>query len=204
MVYRITRRILLALARSFFQLRVVGKEHIVTEGGLFIASNHESYLDPPLVAFGYDFPIHFLARKTLFRGPAAWFYPIINAHPIDQDNPDRAGLKMVIDLLKSGKQVVVFPEGARTEDGNLQPAEPGTGLILARTKVKVQPVRIFGARECLPRGSGKVRFNPITVVVGEAFEVPEELLKSREKDRYQRIADLVMEKVAALEVPTDR
>ncbi|MGB2266978.1 MAG: lysophospholipid acyltransferase family protein, partial [Akkermansiaceae bacterium] len=118
----------------FFSYRVVGKEKLLTDGPVLIASNHESYLDPPLVGIGYDKAVYYLARKTLFRGFGAWLYPRLNSIPVDQDRPDMTSLKTIIKLLREGNQVVVFPEGSRTLDGELQPAEAGTGLIVAKSK----------------------------------------------------------------------
>ena len=65
-------------AVAFFGYRVVGKDKLVTDGPVLIASNHESYLDPPLVGVAYDDAVYYLARKTLFRGLGAWLYPRLN------------------------------------------------------------------------------------------------------------------------------
>ncbi|MCP5535680.1 MAG: 1-acyl-sn-glycerol-3-phosphate acyltransferase [Akkermansiaceae bacterium] len=184
----------------FFSYRVIGKEKLVTDGPVLIASNHESYLDPPLVGIGYDKEVYYLARKTLFRGLGAWLYPRLNAVPVDQDRPDMTSLKTIIKLLRQGNQVVVFPEGARTLDGNLQPAEAGTGLIVAKSKAVVQPVRIFGARDALPRGSSKMRFRPITLVVGDPITFSPEELKAKGRDDYQLISDKIMKEIGKLEI----
>ena len=76
-------------------------------------------------------------------------------------------MKAVIRVLNAGHGVLIFPEGARTLDGQLQPPLPGIGLIIAKTLAPVVPLRIFGAHEALPRGGGRLRFARITVVVGE-------------------------------------
>lgn len=187
-------------AVAFFGYRVVGKDKLVTDGPVLIASNHESYLDPPLVGVAYDDAVYYLARKTLFRGLGAWLYPRLNSIPVDQDRPDMTSLKTIIKLLKKGNQVVVFPEGSRTLDGNLQPAEAGTGLIVAKSKCVVQPIRIFGARDALPRGSGKVNFCPITVVVGEPITFTADELMAKGRDGYQKISDRIMEEIGKIKL----
>lgn len=184
----------------FFSYRVVGKEKLLTDGPVLIASNHESYLDPPLVGIGYDKAVYYLARKTLFRGFGAWLYPRLNSIPVDQDRPDMTSLKTIIKLLREGNQVVIFPEGSRTLDGELQPAEAGTGLIVAKTRATVQPVRIFGARDALPRGSNKIRFCPITLVVGDPIEFSDEELKAKGRDDYQKISDKIMQAISEIEL----
>lgn len=185
---------------AFFSYRVIGKEKLVTEGPVLIASNHESFLDPPLVGIAYDKEVYYLARKTLFRGFGAWLYPRLNSIPVDQERPDMTSLKTIIKLLKQGQQVVVFPEGARTLDGELQEGQPGTGLIVAKSKAVVQPVRIFGARQALPRGSSKMNFCPITLVVGDPITFSPEELKAKGREEYQKISDKIMEEIAKLEM----
>jgi 1-acyl-sn-glycerol-3-phosphate acyltransferase len=114
--------------RHFFDTKVVGRDKLITDGSVLIASNHESFLDPPLVGIAYNDSVYYLARKTLFRGVTKWLYSRWNAIPIDQDAPDMSSLKKIIKILKSGEQVVVFPEGSRTLDGELQRGEAGVGL----------------------------------------------------------------------------
>lgn len=187
--------------KAFFSYRVIGKEKLVTEGPVVIASNHESFLDPPLVGIAYDQEVNYLARKTLFTGFGAWLYPRLNSIPVDQDRPDMTSLKTIIKLLKKDQQVVVFPEGSRTLDGELQPAEAGTGLIVAKSKAIVQPVRIFGARHALPRGSGKIKFVPITLVIGDPIEFTPEELSAKSREGYQVISDRIMAEIAKIELP---
>lgn len=185
---------------AFFGYRVVGKEKLVKDGPVVIASNHESFLDPPLVGVAYNKEVYYLARKTLFRGFGAWLYPRLNSIPVDQDRPDMTSLKKIIKLLKGGNQVVVFPEGARTLDGELHEGQPGTGLIVAKSKAVVQPVRIFGARQALPRGSGKINFCPITLVIGDPITFTPEELKAKGREEYQKISDKIMAEIGKLEI----
>src|SRR5205823_10945704 len=108
---------------------------------------------------------HFLARRTLLDVPLlGWLLPRLNVIPVNQEGIDRSALKSLIRILKAGNAALVFPEGSRTTDGNLQPAEPGLGLIIAKTLAPVVPMRIFGAHEALPRGGG-LPFAPITIVI---------------------------------------
>lgn len=185
--------------RSFFGMRVIGAEKIVTGEPVLIASNHESFLDPPLIGNLYKTSIWYLARKTLFRGFGGWLYPRWNAIPVDQDHPDMASLKTVIRLLKSGESVLVFPEGERTMDGNLGSTQPGIGLIAVKSGAVIQPMRIRGAREALPRGSGKIKFSRISVTVGDPIRLtPEEVKEAQGKAGYQALSQRIMEAIAAL------
>lgn len=189
-----------AAARSLFGLKVIGRENLVQEGGVLVASNHQSFLDPPLIGSLYQNEIHFLARKTLFRGFGGWLYPRWNAVPVDQDRPDMGSLKTIIKLIKQGERVVVFPEGARTLDGSMGEGQPGIGLIAAKTGAVVQPIRLRGVDKVLPRGSAKVSLARITVSIGKPLRFTEEELKaaSKSKEGYQTIANRIMQAIEAL------
>ncbi len=185
-----------AAYRTLFGLRIIGSEHLITNGAVLVASNHQSFLDPPLIGNLYQDEMYFLARKTLFRGFGAWLYPKWKAIPVDQDRPDMASLKTVIKLLQHGERVLIFPEGERTLDGNLGQGQPGIGLTVAKARVPVQPVRISGAFEALPRGSGKIRFSRITVTIGPAIDFSGAEYSG--KDGYQKITDRIMQAIAEL------
>lgn len=185
--------------RTLFGMRIIGEEHLITEGPVLIASNHQSFLDPPLVGNLYKTEMVFLARKTLFVGYFKWLYPRLNAIPVDQDRPDMTSLKTIIRKLKEGHRVLVFPEGARTLDGHIGEAAPGIGLIAVKSGAVIQPVRISGAREALPRGSSRVRFARITVSVGPAIRLtPEEIKSASGKEGYERITERIMDAIEAL------
>ena len=188
-----------AAFRTIFGMRVIGEENLVTEGPVLVASNHQSFLDPPLIGNLYKTEMVFLARKSLFKGPATWVYPQWNAIPVDQDRPDMASLKTIIRKLKEGHRVLVFPEGARTMDGNLGEAAPGIGLIAVKSGAVIQPVRIRGAREALPRGSGRIKFARITVTIGKPiYLTPEELKNSSDKQGYDNMAKRIMAAIGEL------
>src|SRR5438876_5135828 len=182
-----------------FRFRVVHRERMIQSGPVILAMNHQSYLDPPLAGTTCDRPIYFLARKTLIDIPLlGWLLPKLNVIPVNQEGIDRSALKALIRVLKSGNAALVFPEGARTLDGNLQPAQPGVGLVIAKTLAPVVPMRIFGAHRALPRGGGGLHFVPITIVVGEPiFFAPIER-ESPATNRYEQISQRVMDAIAAL------
>ncbi|WP_411826558.1 (d)CMP kinase [Luteolibacter sp. AS25] len=188
-----------AAYRTLFGLDVVGKENLIRTGPVLVASNHQSFLDPPLIGNLYKTEMVFFARKTLFKGAAKWVYPQWNAIPVDQERPDMSSMKTVIRKLKEGWRVLVFPEGARTLDGEIGPAASGVGLIAAKAGVPIQPVRIYGADDALPRGSGKIRFARITVKVGKPIILtPEELKTYSGKVGYQALTDRIMDAIKAL------
>jgi 1-acyl-sn-glycerol-3-phosphate acyltransferase len=195
------------IARLFFSLRVVHPERMIEEGPLIVASNHQSFVDPPLVGICSKRDLYYLARKTLLNIPLLGkLLPHINVIPVDRDGNDMSALKTIIRLIRSGKGVVLFPEGTRTPDGSLQRGKQGIGLIIAKSKAPVQPVRVFGAFEAFPKGSGKISAIPLTVVIGEPIRfTPEELDPAScggdERALYQKLSDQVMAAIAGLQLP---
>ncbi|MBA3272431.1 MAG: 1-acyl-sn-glycerol-3-phosphate acyltransferase [Chthoniobacterales bacterium] len=189
------------VARVLFRFRVVHRERIIRKGAVIFAMNHESYLDPPLVAVASGREVFFLARKTLLNVPVlGWLLPKLNVVPIDQEGNDRSALKALLRILKSGRATVVFPEGARTPDGKLQPALPGVGFVIAKTLAPVIPMRIFGAHQALPRNGHGLRLHPITIIVGEPLRFTPADLEPAGKELYQRLSERVMEAIAALKL----
>jgi len=185
--------------RLLFRFRVIHRERMLQCGPVILAMNHESYLDPPLAGTTCDRAIYFLARRTLLDVPLlGWLLPKLNVIPVNQESVDRSAIRAVIRILEAGNGVLVFPEGSRTLDGNLQSAEPGLGLVIAKTLAPVVPMRIFGAHEALPPGSGRLRCTPITIVIGEPIFFNAADFEAGGKNLYARLSDRVMKAIAAL------
>ena len=188
------------IAKTCFAFKTVHRERIIEEGGAILAMNHQSYLDPPLAGISCRREIHYLARKTLLDWPVLGpIFPRLNVIPVDQERADMSALKSVIRLVKAGHCTVVFPEGSRTLDGNFLPALPGLGLLIAKTRCPVVPMRIFGAREAFPRGGRPHLFKPITLVVGEPMRFTDADLAGEGRELYQRLSERVMERIAAIQ-----
>ncbi len=189
------------IAKTLFAYKVVHRERIIEAGGAILAMNHQSYLDPPLAGIACRREIHYLARKTLLDWPIfGRIFPKLNVIPVDQERADMSALKNVIKIVRAGECTVVFPEGSRTLDGELQPAQPGLGLVIAKTLAPVVPMRIFGAFEAFPRGGKPHPFRPITMVVGEPIRFTEaDLQSAKGRLLYQCLSERVMERIAAIE-----
>jgi 1-acyl-sn-glycerol-3-phosphate acyltransferase len=188
------------LGRIFFRLRVIHRERMINHGPVILASNHQSFLDPPLAGSVSDRAVYFLARRTLLDGLfLGWLLPKLNVIPVDSEGgKDRTALKALIRILRAGEGTLVFPEGQRTEDGRLQPALPGLGLVIAKTMAPVVPMRIFGAYEAWPMHEKWPRTGHVTIVVGEPIYFTEKDLEPRDKELYQRLSRRVMDAIAAL------
>ncbi|HVF72115.1 MAG TPA: lysophospholipid acyltransferase family protein [Chthoniobacterales bacterium] len=198
--YWVCYHLIKLLARIFFRLRVVHRERMINHGPVILAANHQSFLDPPLAGSVSDRGIFFLARKSLLNGPVlGWLLPKLNVIPVDSETGrDRTALKALIRILKAGEGTLVFPEGARTLDGALQPAQPGLGLVIAKTLAPVVPMRIFGAFDAWPVHEKLPRPGRVTIVVGHPIHFTAEDLQAAGKDLYQQLSQRVMDAIAAL------
>jgi 1-acyl-sn-glycerol-3-phosphate acyltransferase len=160
------------------------------------SSNHVSFLDPTTVGWAFGREMYYLGRKDLFRPPVlSWFLPMCNVLPIDRDGGDITGLRRIIKMLKDGESILIFPEGTRSPDGQLQPAEPGAGLIAIKAGVPILPVRVFGTYESLSRHAKWIRLHPIRVHIGQPY-LP--TVTPGEKPSYQKVAQEMMDRIALL------
>ena len=188
------------VGRIFFRLRWLHRERMINHGAVILAANHQSFLDPPFAGSASSRAIYFLARRTLLDGPFfGWLLPKLNVIPVDSESgKDRTALKALIRILRAGEGTLVFPEGQRSPDGKLQPAQPGLGLVIAKTLAPVVPIRIFGAYEAWPIHEKWPRPGRVTVVVGEPIHFTAKDLEPAGKDLYQRLSQRVMDAIAAL------
>ena len=179
--------------------RILHRERMIQSGPVIVAMNHQSFFDPLLGGNACDRPIYFLAKKSLMNMPLlGWLLPKLNVIPVNLEGNDRSALKALIRILRGGDAALVFPEGSRTPDGNLQPALPGLGLVIAKTRAPVVPMRIFGAFDAWPIG-GKIHLGPrITIVVGEPIHFTAADLQPTGKDVYARLSQRVMDAIATL------
>ncbi len=208
--YRVGWNLFRAMYATYFRWRVFNPERVPLTGGVILASNHASFLDPPLVGAGLRRDINYLARDSLFRYPGigallrSW-----NSVPVDRDGGGAAGLREILNRLLAGGAIILFPEGTRTPDGRLQAARSGIGLTVIKSDVPVIPVRTFGTFEAFGRDHKFPR--PVGVAVKYGRQMKFEALrveaktcpKPRLKEIYQEVANEIMAAIAKLEPKMD-
>jgi 1-acyl-sn-glycerol-3-phosphate acyltransferase len=202
--------------RAFYKYycgwRVYNPERVPVEGPVILASNHASFLDPPLVGSGLKRGINYLARENLFRFPViGWVLHRWQAVPVDRDGGGAKGLKAILDRLLNGGAIILFPEGTRTRDGKLQPARSGIGLAVIKSTAPVVPVRVFGTHEAygrymrLPRPCRRVAVKYGRPMLFEQLRAEAKTCsKQRLKEIYQQVADEIMSAIAKLEPFEDK
>jgi len=199
-----------AMYRFYFHWRVFNADRVPQTGGVILASNHASFLDPPLVGSGLHRAINYLARESLFRFPGigallrSW-----QSVPVDRNGGGAAGLKGILDRLLAGGGIILFPEGTRTQDGRLQPARSGIGLVVIKSEAPVIPVRVFGTYEAYGRHLKIPRPRQVAVKYGQPMRFEQlraeakNCSKARLKEIYQEVADEIMAAIAKLEAKAD-
>lgn len=167
-VYRLLEVLTRTFCLTIFDYRAEGAEHLPEDGGVILASTHESHLDPVILQAALPRRIKYVARTTLFRNPVfGWLIRSLGAVEFDRDATTAGGLRTVIDQLTGGEVVVYFPEGTRTRDGRIGRIRPGVALLARRSGVPVVPAAIAGTFDCWPRGRRFFRSGRIRVVYGK-------------------------------------
>lgn len=189
--------------QMLFRGDVSGLENLPETGGYIVTANHVSHLDPPIVGLFLPRQVAFFARKTLWKpGIASWWLDAVGTIPVDRDGGmSLDAVRRVLQALAGGRAVIVFPEGTRSPNGQLQSPRPGVGLLACRARVPVVPARVFGSFEAYGKG-GRLRLgSPVSVGYGppllpSEFDHPED-----GKERYPRAAARIMEAISRIEPP---
>jgi 1-acyl-sn-glycerol-3-phosphate acyltransferase len=155
-----------------FDLKVYGAHRVPREGGVLLVSNHQSYLDPVLLGVRLKRPLSYMAKSELFKHRAfAWLIRSLGAFPVKQGAGDVGAMKETIARLHEGRALNIFPEGSRTENGELLPIEKGVGLVIRKAKVPVVPVVIDGSFGAWPRKNKLPRPHPIRILYGRPLDL---------------------------------
>jgi len=195
-----------AVYAVYFRWKVFTPEHVPKTGPVILASNHSSFLDPMLVGAGLHREINYLARENLFRFPVlGWILHRWQAVPVNREGGGAKGLKAILDRLLAGGAIILFPEGTRSADGNLQPARSGVGLTVIKSTAPVVPVRVFGTFQAYSRHMRFPHPCRVSVKYGEPMLFEKLRLEARSctkerlKEIYQEVANQIMVKIARLE-----
>jgi 1-acyl-sn-glycerol-3-phosphate acyltransferase len=202
--YRSLWWIVHGICRAYFRVRIVGLEHVPLDGPLILASNHVSFIDPPLIGSMVPRVVNFLARDSLFRVPLlGGLMRQLKTVPVDRDSGG-AGLKAILDRLQGGGAIILFPEGTRSPNGQLLPAKAGVGLTVIKTTAPLVPVRLDGAFEAWGRHRRFPLPRKITITFGPPLKFERERTEAASCDRsrlktiYQEVANRIMVEIAGL------
>jgi 1-acyl-sn-glycerol-3-phosphate acyltransferase len=180
------------IIRLLFNVRIEGSFPVSEWQGGLIASNHISYLDPPIVAFCLPIEIYFLAKSDLFKIPGlGWLIRNLNAIPIRRGSIDRAATESGKAVLQAGNSLLVFPEGSRKSFT----AKPGIGQLAIQTSSRIIPVRIENSNHpfaCM------FRLRKMRVIFGNPIERDIVQQNPDTKDGYRALAEYVLKEINGL------
>jgi len=198
-LYWTSRGLVRLFLRLKFRFEVDGAENVPAEGPLILAANHCSYLDPPVLACAVKRQVNFMARDTLFSNAfARWFFPRVGVIPLDRTRGDLGALRKAISLLKEGRAVALFPEGTRSEDGELHEAKGGIGFLIAKGDAPVVPMHIAGTFEAFPKGAKKMVHARVGARIGPPIPPDELKAAMTSRNDYDAVGRLVMSRIAEL------
>ena len=195
------------IIRRRHSLRCDGLKHIPDDGAYIIAANHSSHLDTLAIitALGAESKkLHPLSATDYFYDSRlkAWFVGrCLNTLPFDRTDITLQSLRIAQEALLRNETLLIYPEGTRSLNGELQPFKPGLGLLAYEAGVPIVPAHISGAYEALPKGKSLPRKSKIRVVFGEPVDprctenFGVELSKG---EIYREIADEVRHRIEQL------
>ena len=170
-LYDVAKAALRPTTRLLFDVKVSGEQNVPAEGGLVVASNHRSYLDPPLLGTWFPRPIHFMAKQELFKMPILGpLISAVHAFPVDRDAADIGSVRRALRILKEGGAIGIFPEGTRNVSGEAE-YKGGAVLLAATAHCPVVPVALVRTALATRRLRGahvEVRIGPPIVFQGSA------------------------------------
>jgi len=143
-----------AASRVLWKIEFRGIENVPAQGGVIIAANHQTYLDPFWLSLQIKRPTRYLAWSDAFRWPVVGTGLVwLGAWPLALEGSDPAAIRRSLQWLRDGGAVVIFPEGARsTEEGSLERFKAGAVRLALEAQVPILPVTIRGGNRVWPRG----------------------------------------------------
>jgi 1-acyl-sn-glycerol-3-phosphate acyltransferase len=182
-----------------FQFRLMGwkmqgVENMPAEGPVILAINHNSFWDPIVAASSLPRQVFFMAKAELFSIPVLGRILLkLGAFPVKRGQGDMNAIRHSLGILKEGRVLGLFPEGARSKTETIQKGLPGMVLLMEKSKASVVPIKVYGTRRMLIKGWGN-----LAVVVGKPLTA--EMLKAPEGvgNRREWIADQIMQALSEL------
>jgi len=201
---RFARWVMRPIFRLAFNLlskvTIIGRENVPSQGGYLITINHVSFFEPPFILAFWPTPPEGAGAVEIWSRPGqAMLVRLYHGIQVHRGEFDRQALEAMINVLESGRPLLIAPEGGRTHALGMRRALPGVAYIVDKTCVPVVPVGIVGATDdFLDRGLHFKRPR-VEMRIGQPFHLPTVLGKGAERrDALQANADQIMQAIAAL------
>jgi 1-acyl-sn-glycerol-3-phosphate acyltransferase len=207
---RITRRIMRPVFRLLFhilsQVRISGLENVPERGPYLIAINHVSLYEPPLVLAFWPVPAEAAGAVEIWeRRGQNILIRLYGGIPVHRGNYDRNLIQTMLAVLKSGRPLLIAPEGGRSHQLGMRRALPGAAYVIDHAGVPVVPVGIVGATDDFLEKALRGKRPLIEMRIGQAMQLPAINGKGEQRRlARRRNADLMMHRIAALLPPEYR
>jgi 1-acyl-sn-glycerol-3-phosphate acyltransferase len=172
--YRMVQWFFSTIFAAIYGLRATGRKNIPDRGAVMLVSNHVSHLDSLILGILLDRPLNYVARSSLFFFPLGLFIRSLGAFPIQREGIGAQGLKETLRRLKGGGIVTLFPEGTRSDDGELAELKAGIAMLAAKARVPILPAAVAGSFEAWPNSRSLPVPHPLRVHFGEPI-TPEQV-----------------------------
>jgi len=201
--YYVVRVIVKTLLPLLTNWQVRGKENVPSEGAVIVVANHLNLADPPVLGASLGRKVVFMAKRELFHSRlSSYFVRGLGAFPVQRGELARGTLRQANQVLVNSLALVVFPEGGRSKNAQLQSAFPGSALIALRNGIPILPVGITGTEKI--KGAAWFLHRPkITVNIGRPFSPPSVGSKLT-KAELTEFTDYIMGRIAELLPPEYR
>ncbi len=137
------RYTVMGIYKLFYNFRIEGWENVPEKEGVIIASNHRSYADPVILTMPMKRPVTYMAKEELFHNKIfGAFIRFLGAFPVKRGAGDMQVIDDCVDILESGRNVVIFPEGTRSKENKVGRGKTGVALIAAKSGADVLPMGI--------------------------------------------------------------
>lgn len=182
--YGIVRFLIWLAAKLLWRISFEGLENIPRTGAFVMAPVHRSFIDFGLVSGATRRPMGYMGKESLWKNKYfGAFITHLGAYPVNRGAPDRASLNRTLELLESGKPLVLFPEGTRRSGPVIEHLHEGASYVAAKAGVPVIPVGIGGSERALPKGKALPRPVKIHILVGEPLVPPPTVEGARHPSR---------------------
>ena len=197
--YRFAQLISFFYFKAFHRFKVYGLDNIPSSGPFILASNHQSFFDPPALGCRLPRNLHYFARDSLFFWPLGILIRNLNSIPVNRSTLDIKTLKLVLSVLNQGNPLLVFPEGTRSCNDQIQSGKKGIGLLLAKSGVPVVPAKVIGGYKVLGRGMIFPRIGKqIVIKYGSVVYMKDLDPGKADSNRYEVIAQRVISEITQI------
>lgn len=193
-MFQVLRAIFYLPIKILFPTRIIGKKNKIKKGRVILCCNHQSNLDPPLIAVSFFRRFHYMAKKSLFKNKfLGWLLSKFGAYPVDRETIDIKAMKKTLDLLKNDKALCLFPQGTRLSDVEVSQLKDGAILFSLKTNSPILPC-VFLKKPRLFRFNKFIIGEPIKLYEMEQFsnkKINDDLIAMGKEILFEKMNNLM-------------